>query len=78
MATQEAQEVQEVQPKVKEKLFRLKEEEDAKLPKLIELAHRLGLIEKQSFQEFMIFSINCAYDYMAREYEKKRGRRVKV
>lgn len=69
-----AQEVQEVQPKVKEKLFRLKEEEDAKLPRLIELAHRLGLIKKQSLQEFMIFSINCAYDYIKREYEGMRGR----
>ncbi len=63
------------EPKVKEKLFRLKEEEDAKLPQLIEFAHRAGYLKKPSFQEFMIFSINCAYTRLKEEYERSKGRR---
>ena len=60
---------------VKEKLFRLKEEEDAKLPSLIEFAYRAGYLKKPSFQEFMVFCINCAYTRLKDEYERARGRR---
>ena len=68
-------EVQEDQPKIKEKLFRLKEEEDARLPSLIEFAFRAGYLKKPSFQEFMVFCINCAYTRLKNEYEQRRGRR---
>ena len=60
---------------VKEKIFRLKEEEDAKLPGLIEFAYRAGYLKKPSFQEFMVFCINCAYTRLKDEYERSRGRR---
>ena len=60
---------------VKEKLFRLKPEEDARLPKLIEYAQKAGYIKKASFQEFMIFAINCAYTRLKSEYEQTKGRR---
>ncbi len=60
---------------VKEKLFRLKEDEDAKLLGLIEFAYRAGYLKKPSFQEFMVFCINCAYTRLKDEYEQRRGRR---
>ena len=66
---------QEVEPKIKEKLFRLKEEEDAKLPGLIEFAYRAGYLKKPSFQEFMVFSINCAFMHLKDEYKQRKGRR---
>ena len=61
--------------KVKDKIFRLKPEEDAQLPGLIEFAYKAGYIKKPSFQEFMIFSINCAYTRLKGEYESRKGRR---
>lgn len=64
-----------IEPKVKDKIFRLKPEEDAKLPRLIEYAHKAGYIEKQSFQEYMIFCLNCAYTRLKGEYETRKGRR---
>jgi len=75
MTTEQAQGVQEVQPKIKEKLFRLREDEDAKLPPLMEFAYRAGYIKKPSFQEFMIFCINYTYTGLKNEYEQRRGRR---
>lgn len=60
---------------VKEKIFRLKVEEDEKLPSLIEFAYRAGYLKKPSFQEFMIFCINCAYTRLKDEYEQRKGRR---
>lgn len=69
------QEVEQVQPKLKEKLFRLREDEDAKLPSLIEFAFRAGYLKKPSFQEFMVFCINCAYTRLKDEYEQRKGRR---
>ena len=60
---------------VREKIFRLKMEEDAKLPQIIVFAHRLGYIKKPSFQEFMVFCIHCAYTRLKDEYEQRRGRR---
>jgi len=57
------------------KSFRLKPEEDAKLPKLIEYAYKAGYITKQSFQEFMVFALNCAHTRLKQEYEQRKGRR---
>ena len=53
----------------------LKEDEDAKLPQLIEFAYRAGYLKKPSFQEFMVFCINCAYTRLKEEYERSKGRR---
>ena len=64
-----------VEPKVKEKFFRLKPEEDERLPTLIKYAHRAGYIKKESFQEFMLFALNCAYNHLKHEYEQRKGRR---
>jgi len=61
--------------KIKEKIFRLKEEEDAKLPEIIEFACRAGYLQKPSFQEFMVFCINCTYARLKNEYEQRKGRR---
>ena len=69
------EEVEQGEPKIKEKLFRLKEEEDARLPGLIEFAYRAGYLKKPSFQEFMVFCINCAYSRLKDEYEHRKGRR---
>lgn len=66
---------EETKPKAVEKIFRLKPEEDEKLPKLIEYAHKAGYLTKPSFQEFMIFCINCTYTRLKDEYEQRRGRR---
>lgn len=63
----------ETKPKVKDKMFRLSEEDDARLPKLIEIAYRLGVIKKRSFQEYMIFALNCAYAHVKQEYEQMKG-----
>jgi len=60
---------------VKEKIFRLKEDEDAKLPDLIEFAYRAGYLKRPSFQEFMVFCINCAYTRLKNEYTQRKGRR---
>ena len=60
---------------VKEKMFRLKPEEDAKLPSIIEYANKAGYIAKPSFQEFMLFALNCAYTRLKDEYEARKGRR---
>jgi len=68
------QEVEQGEPKIKEKLFRIKEDEDAKLPSLIEFAFRAGYLKKPSFQEFMVFCINCAYSRLKNEYEQRKGR----
>jgi len=57
------------------KSFRLMPSEDAKLPKLIEYAHKAGYLTKPSFQEFMLLALNCAYTRLKDEYEKKKGRR---
>lgn len=76
MATEQVEaKTTEQEAKVKEKLFRLTGEDDARLPKVIELAHRLKLIQKQSFQDFMIFALNCAYTYVLNEYQRRRGKR---
>ena len=77
MSTQaeQVEPVEEVEVKIKEKLFRLKEDEDARLPGLIEFAFRAGYLKKPSFQEFMVFSINCAYSRLKNEYEHRKGRR---
>jgi len=69
------EEVATTEPKIKEKLFRLKEEDDAKLPELIEFAYRAGYLKKPSFQEFMVFCINCAYTRLKNEYAQRKGRR---
>ena len=71
----EVEEVPEAEVKIKEKMFRLKEDEDARLPGLIEFAFRAGYLKKPSFQEFMVFSINCAYTRLKSEYEQRKGRR---
>lgn len=63
-----------VETKVKDKIFRLKPEEDAKLPKLIEFAHKAGYLAKPSFQEYMMFCLNCAFTRLKEEYELRRGR----
>lgn len=68
---------EETKPKVKDKMFRLSEEDDARLPKLVELAYRLGLIKKRSFQEYMIFALNCAYAHIKQEYEQVKGIKLK-
>lgn len=57
------------------KSFRLRPEEDGKLPKLIQYAHKAEYIEKPSFQEFMLFALNCAYARLKDEYEQRKGRR---
>ena len=64
-----------VEPKVKEKFFRLKPEEDERLPTLIKYAYQAGYIKKESFQEFMLFALNCAYNHLKHEYEQRKGRR---
>lgn len=64
-----------VETKVKEKLFRLKPEEDARLPKLIEYAYTAGYIAKQSFQDYMVFCLNCGFTRLKDEYESRKGRR---
>lgn len=61
------------QEKLKDKIFRLRPEDDAKLLDLIQLAHKMALIPKPSFQGFMEFAINRAYDYIKQEYERQRG-----
>lgn len=63
------------EPAVKEKIFRLKPEEDERLPPLIEYAYRAGYLKKPSFQEFMVFCINCAFTRLKEEYESRKGRR---
>lgn len=63
------------EPTVKEKMFRLKPEEDARLPKMIEYAYKAGYIAKPSFQEFMLFALNCTYTRLKDEYEARKGRR---
>jgi len=60
---------------VREKMFRLKPEEDARLPKMIEYAYKAGYIAKPSFQEFMLFTLNCAYTRLKDDYEARKGRR---
>jgi len=60
---------------VKEKIFRLRPEEDARLPKMIEYAYKAGYIAKPSFQEFMLFSLNCAFTRLKDDYEVRKGRR---
>ncbi|MBA7685059.1 hypothetical protein ES703_93474 [subsurface metagenome] len=61
--------------KVKDKIFRLKPEEDAQLPSLIEFAHKAGYITKPTLQEFMVFCINCAFTRLKGDYEARKGRR---
>ena len=68
------QEVEQGEPKIKEKIFRLKEDEDARLPGLIEFAYRSGYLKKPSFQEFIVFCINCAYSRLKNEYGQRKGR----
>lgn len=60
--------------KVKEKLFRLRPEEDARLPTLIKYAYQAGYIRKESFQDYMLFALNCAYTRLKDEYEQRKGR----
>jgi len=53
-------------------MFRLPAEEEAKLEKLIEFAHKMGSITKPSLQEFMVFAINCAYEHLKKEYTRHK------
>ena len=64
-----------VEPKAKEKIFRLKPKEDIRLGRLIEYAYRAGYIPKWSFQNYMMFALNCAFTRLKDEYEQKKGRR---
>lgn len=68
--TEQAPQSREIQ-----KIFRLLPEEDAQLPDLIQFAYKAGYITKPSFQEFMVFCINCAFTRLKGEYEARKGRR---
>lgn len=62
-------------PKVKEQTFRLLEDEEARVDKLIEMCFLLGLIKKQTKQEFYVFSLNCASTFAEETYKQMNARR---
>lgn len=78
------EEKQEQEPKYEAKsavkTFRLTPSEDALLPKLMELAYRMGLLVAvdgtpvKSLQAYMVFALNCAYERIEQLYRARRGR----
>ena len=61
---EEAAKTKEVQ-----KIFRLSEEEDAKLPELIDIAYKRGHIQKPTFELYMYFAMNCARAIMKQSHQ---------
>lgn len=61
--------------KVKEQLFRLLEDEEARVDKLIELCSLLGLIKKPTKQEFYVFSVDCADTILKETCKRMNARR---
>jgi hypothetical protein len=60
-------------PKEVQKIFRLSEEEDGKLPQLIDLAFKRGYIPKATFEQYMYFAMNCALAYQMQNHKRRRG-----
>jgi|GEM_PF-6259853 hypothetical protein len=60
-------------PKEVQKLFRLSEEEDAKLPQLIDVAFKRGYIKKATLQEYVCWAMNCALAYQMQNHKRHRG-----
>ena len=70
---------EETQPKRIVKSFRLTPAEEARIPKLMEIANELGHDVNghkiETFQDYIIFALNCAYTRLKDEYEMWKGRR---
>lgn len=54
--------------RAKEKFFRLTGEQDGRLAKLVQYAHKRGYIRKASLQDFMEFAIACADSALKQDF----------
>lgn len=61
-----------VSQKTKEKIFRLTPDQELRVNYLVQYAKKSGHITKASFQEFMLFAVQCA-DKVLEDYHTENS-----